>query len=158
MSRYSISARRRPRSSRIISPSLATPRARIWCFGHSCRKKLRVVRGREEEPVQGWAQDPDWRPVPTAIVGYKGVGKVRLAYVLYPLPEGKASPIETVEQLPVFADDRPVEDAIGLCIRFRDGRTHTILCADGPGVRRRVGALETDASIEWTDRFQGRVQ
>ncbi len=119
---------------------------------------LSVVQGREEEPVQGWAQDPNWRPVPTAVVGTKGAGKVRLAYVLYPLAEGKASPIESVEQLPVVVGGQKVEDAVGLRVRFRDGREHTILCADRPGVRRRAGTLETDAVIEWSDGTQSRKQ
>ena len=46
-----------------------------------------IVKGREEEPVQGWAGDP-WRPVPTAVVGLRGRGRMEVATVVCPQIEG----------------------------------------------------------------------
>ena len=107
----------------VVTRNAKGPNMVLWPVA---AQSLSVVQGREEEPVQGWAQDPDWRPVPTAVVGSKGAGKVRLACVLYPLAEGKTSPIETVEQLPVVAGGRrwrtpsacAFVSAMVMCIRF----------------------------------------
>jgi hypothetical protein len=134
-----------------ITRNAKGPNMVLWPLPLSAQE-LSVVQGREEEPVQGWAQDPNWRPVPTAVVGDKRAGQVRLAYVFYPLPEGKSSPIESVEHIPVSAGDKPADNAVALRIHFRDGRTHTVLCADRPGVRRSAGSLETDAAMDWTDK------
>ena len=135
----------------VVTRNAKGPNIVLWPLG---AQEISVVKGREEEPVQGWAQDPDWRAVPTAIIGANGVGKMRMAYVLYPLAEGKTSPIESVEQLPVSVGDKTVDDAIGLRIRFRDGHVHTILCAEQPGTHRRAGTLGTDAVAEWSDTLE----
>lgn len=55
--------------------------------------RLEVVKGLEEEPVQGWANSP-WRPVPTAIVRANGVGRIRLVTILEPTAPGKKSRID----------------------------------------------------------------
>jgi hypothetical protein len=105
-----------------------------------------VVKGVEEEPVQGWADGP-WRPVPTAVFTCRGRDTVRLLTVVYPLPPGARSPVRAVEPLEVTAGGRPDPRAVALRVRFEDGARHTLLLADGPGVRRRCEGLESEAEL-----------
>jgi hypothetical protein len=64
--------------------------------------EVEVVKGREDEPVQGWANHP-WRPVPTAVYRLRASGPADMLHLLYPLAAGEP-PIATVEALPVAAD------------------------------------------------------
>lgn len=105
-----------------------------------------VVKGVEDEPVQGWANGP-WRPVPTAVFTCKGRGTVRLLTVVYPLKPGARNPVRAVERLEVTATGRPEPGAVALRVRFEDGARHTFLIADGPGARRRCEGLETEADL-----------
>jgi hypothetical protein len=45
---------------------------------------VEIVKGRQDEPVQGWASGP-WRAIPVAIYHRSGVGTVRFDFVLTPL-------------------------------------------------------------------------
>ena len=110
---------------------------------------VQVVKGVEEEPVQGWAGRP-WRPVPTAVITAQASGKLRMVTVLYPLAPGAKPPIESVELLPVTAGAKPAADAAAVQIRFTDGRVHTLLVAERAGVVHRCGELETEAEVHWT--------
>jgi hypothetical protein len=65
--------------------------------------QVRVVSG-QEEPVQGWANDP-WRAVPTAVYTKEGPGVVRFLYVLYPTRPGQPLPVASVEALPLTQAD-----------------------------------------------------
>ncbi len=103
---------------------------------------VEVVKGVEDEPVQGWAGSP-WRPVPTAIFRRSGAGITRLVTMIYPLSKDARLPVESVEML-------PVTDAVAFQIRFTDGRTHVFLYADKGGLKRRYGQFETDAAVEFT--------
>lgn len=77
--------------------------------------ELRVVKGIEEEPVQGWARDPKWKPVPTAVLSWKASGRNERATVLYPVAPGKALPVSSV------ALERS-QGGMDLSIGFSDGR------------------------------------
>jgi hypothetical protein len=105
-----------------------------------------VVKGLQEEPVQGWANGP-WRPVPTAVITRTAAGKVRMTTVLYPLAPGVKFPIRSVAAVPVTAEGEPAGDAVGVRICFSDGVEHTLLVADRPGVRRQCGGMETTAEL-----------
>ncbi|MEN6498325.1 MAG: alginate lyase family protein [Thermoguttaceae bacterium] len=116
-----------------------------------------VVKGREEEPVQGWANQP-WRPVPTAIFRCKAAGKVHWVTVLYPLPPGAKSPIQAVEAIPVQSGTVAADDAVALRIHFRDGAVHLLFHADRAGVRHRYGDVETEATLRWTGVRDGKSE
>lgn len=120
----------------------------------STKLTAEVVKGVEEEPVQGWANQP-WRPVPTAIFRCKAAGKVRLMTVLYPLPSDTRSPIQSVESIPVTAGTTAANDAIALRIQYRDGTAHTLFHADRAGVRHQYADTETDAAFHWTGTRNG---
>jgi hypothetical protein len=111
---------------------------------------VEVVRGREEEPVQGWAAQP-WRPVPTAVYTWSGKGVMQVATLLFPLAPGQRSPVKSVRQVPVTVEGKPSADAIGLRVEFADGRVHTILHAERSAVRRQCESIDTQAEVLWTD-------
>ena len=100
-----------------------------------------VVKGREEEEVQGWAAEP-WRPVPTAVYHKSGKGVVRFVTVLYPTARGQALPVAAVEPVQVAG-----EDAVAARIRLADGRSHLFLQADAPGKPRAFDGWSTDGEL-----------
>ena len=75
--------------------------------------KVEIVKGRSEEPVQGWANYP-WKPVPTAIFRRRG-GGLKFIMVLYPIPKDGKLPIESVEE----TDE-------GYVVSFKDGTRHIL--------------------------------
>lgn len=120
------------------------------CFAGAGPLKIDVVQGLTEEPVQGWAQGP-WRPVPTAVCRWNAKGKSRLATVLYPVPPGRQSPVQTVALRPVTCQGEPADDALALEIRFVDGRHHTLLAADKSGRKRTCQGHVTEAEFYFND-------
>ncbi len=84
---------------------------------------VEVVKGIEDEPVQGWANYP-WRPVPTAIFRRSGSGTTRFVTLIHPLSPGIEPPVESVESLPT------ADDSVAFQIRFADGRKHIFTYAD----------------------------
>ncbi len=98
---------------------------------------VQVVKG-QDDPVQGWANDP-WRPAPAAIYTRKGRGTTWFAYALYPTRAGQRMPIVSVE--PILATD----EALGVTVRFSDGRADCLLFSHRPGHRTDFGAFSTDA-------------
>jgi hypothetical protein len=110
---------------------------------------VEMVKGVEDEPVQGWANYP-WRPVPTAVFRRSGSVPTRFVTLAYPLPAGTELPVESVESLPVTADGVTSADAVAFQIGFADGQTHAFLYADRGGVKRRYGQFETEAAVEFT--------
>jgi len=109
---------------------------------------VEVVKGVEDEPVQGWANYP-WRPVPTAIFSRSGSGTKRFVTLTYPLSTGAELPVESVEALPVTVEGAPSPDAVAFQIRFADGQTHVFLYADRGGLKRSYGQFETEAAVEF---------
>ncbi len=107
--------------------------------------EVNVVKGLEEEPVQGWANNP-WRPVPTAIYRVRAKGPVDMLQVLYPVAAGKELPIAEVAAIPVEAE----APAVGAAIRFKDGAAHYFVQCREPGTDGRnvhFADFETDARI-----------
>lgn len=115
---------------------------------------VEIVRGREEEPVQGWAARP-WRPVPTTVYSCSGKGVVRMATVLYPVASKARSPLKNVQLLPTTTEGKACDDAIALRLEFTDGPAHILLHADRPGVRHQCGSVSTEAQVYWTDERTG---
>lgn len=58
---------------------------------------VEIVKGREEEPVQGWASSP-WRAIPTAIYRKSGRGVTQFLFVLEPLAKGTQPAVSRVEK------------------------------------------------------------
>ena len=108
---------------------------------------VEVVKGVEDEPVQGWA-NYSWRPVPTAVFRRSGPGITRFVTLVYPLSADTELPVESAETLLVTADGAPSPDALAFRIRFAGGQTHVFLYADTGGINRRYGQFETQAAVE----------
>jgi hypothetical protein len=104
---------------------------------------LNIVKGREEEPVQGWANGP-WRPVPTAVIHWKAAGPSHLGYVLHPVAQGAACPVRALEPL-------PVEGAFAFRVNFADGRTGLFVERPAPGGVLRFGNAETDGQVAYLE-------
>lgn len=99
---------------------------------------VQVVKGIEEEPVQGWAQP--WRPVPTALFRMRGKGTQRMTYVLVPSVGKGETPLVRVEPLP-----GPEElGAVAGKITFTNGEAHSVLLGGREGRESRFGEFVTD--------------
>ena len=99
---------------------------------------VEIVKGKEEDPVQGWGNDP-WRPIPTAIYTQKGSGTTWFAYALYPTPAGQTSPITSVTS---FSDS---DRSLGLKVELEDGASDTVLISEDSGREISIGDYSTDA-------------
>lgn len=99
---------------------------------------VEIVKGKEDDPVQGWANDP-WRPVPTAVYSQKGSGTTWLAHALYPTRAGETSPIVAVTRI------ASSDNAIGLTVAFENGASDTVLVSQDPGEEKSIGNYTTDA-------------
>ncbi len=106
----------------------------------------RVVKGVEQEPVQGWAQGP-WRPVPTAIATGKFVRKAKIVTLLYPLKPNAENPVRSVKLAPVRSGGKVAEDAVAVAIDLADGARHCLLVAERPGVDREWEGGSTRAAL-----------
>lgn len=105
---------------------------------------VEVVKGVEEEPVQGWANGP-WRAVPTALYRWQAAGVTRQVFVLYPTPTGQECPVVRVAPLPVTTADGQPAAATGARIEFADGTVHLYCNTDSGAGLCRFGGYETDA-------------
>lgn len=85
---------------------------------------VEIVKGKEEEPVQGWAGSP-WRAIPTAIYRKSGAGVARFLFVLEPL---KADAAPAVKQLAPGASG-----VFSARIGFADGRWLEVAKTDRDG-------------------------
>jgi hypothetical protein len=104
---------------------------------------VQVVKGVEEEPVQGWAQEP-WRAVPTALYHWTAKGTSRVTYVLVPTPAGGTNPVTEIRPIPVAAAGGTPANATAVEIRFRDGSRHMYLYADKGAGKCVFGGFVTD--------------
>jgi hypothetical protein len=145
-----------PESAAMVTRDVKEANLVVWPVA-AAKLDVAVVKGIKEEPVQGWANGP-WRPVPTAVMTGKGAGTFRMATVLYPLAPGAACPIRSVSLLPVTADGKPSSDTLALRLSFADGREHTLLVADRPGVRRQCDGITTEAQLFGRLRTADRAQ
>ncbi len=134
-----------PKAGAVATQSDKDANLVVWPVSPA-RLTTTVVKGVEEEPVQGWANGP-WRPVPTAVVQCKAAGKLRIATVLYPVAPGAKCPIQSVELLPVTASGKPADDATAVRIRFAGGAEHDLLVAERAGVERKVEGIVSAAEL-----------
>jgi len=119
---------------------------------------LRVVKGVEEEPVQGYANGP-WRPVPTALYEWKTTGPSRVTYIIYPTASGQASPVKEVKAVPVTNDLGQPANASAADILFTDGSHHLYLYADAGAGTCHFGGYRSDGrSALIALDVQGNVQ
>lgn len=84
---------------------------------------VEIVKGKEDEPVQGWANSP-WRAIPTAIYRKSAPGVVRFLFVLEPTAKGAQASVRRVESM---AKRDPVH---GARIVFADGRALEVGLSD----------------------------
>jgi len=104
---------------------------------------LRVVKGVEEEPVQGYANGP-WRAVPTALYEWKTTGASRVTYVITPTAAGQTSPVKEVKTIPVTTDAGQPANASAADIIFTDGSHHLYLYADAGTGTCHFGGYKSD--------------
>ena len=90
------------------------------------RLTVEIVKGREEDPVQGWAGQP-WRAIPTAVYRRSDHGVARLQFVLEPTAKGTGPAVSRLESTST--------PSAGLVtrIRFADGRVLEISPSDKTG-------------------------
>jgi hypothetical protein len=127
---------------------------------------VRVISGQETPVVQGWMPFAPYkcRPIPTPIFETTRSGPTSLAYVIYPTKAGEKCPVEKVEPLAVTPPSPPLlregeggcARAVGLSIRFADGRTDYFVQTDTPGKVRFVD-FESDGTMTYVRTEGGRV-
>lgn len=93
----------------------------------------KIVSGQEEPVVQGWAPTGGAvalkvKPIPTPTFEITASGPTWMAYVLYPTATGAACPVRCVDRVEMSAE--PEVKAIGLAVRFDNGRTDYFVQAD----------------------------
>lgn len=101
---------------------------------------VEIVKGKTEEPVQGWANGP-WRSIPTAIYTAQGTGTVRMAFTLEPVAAG-ASP--KVKALRVLAG---ITDGLALELTLSDGTRWVIVQRDAAGEPVNVAGVRAQKEI-----------
>ena len=108
---------------------------------------LNVVKGKKNEPVQGWANSP-WRAVPTAIYRKSAKGLVRMAFVIAPWAKGSHCPIVSVESTQTEGN------GIAGVVRLANGETHRFVFSDEVDKPVRAGSLRCEgyAAVEIRDR------
>jgi len=79
---------------------------------------VEIVKGKEDEPVQGWANSP-WRAIPTAIYRKSGKGVTQFLFVLEPFAKGAQPAVRRVE--------KRADSALAARIVFTDGHTLEIV-------------------------------
>ena len=104
---------------------------------------VQVVKGRTEEPVQGWVNGP-WRAAPTAVYHWTAQGPSRVTYVLYPTAAGKQSPVTAVKPLAVTDDQGNPARASACEISFADGSRHLYCYAETGAGTCHFGGYATD--------------
>lgn len=107
---------------------------------------VRIVSGQKEPIVQGWIRDGAYtcRPIPTPIFSREQSGPSSFAYVFYPTPEGGKCPVVGVDALDVKSDSR----ALGLAVRFDNGRVDYFVQLDKPG-KAQFGGFESDGLVTY---------
>lgn len=104
---------------------------------------VQVVKGVEEEPVQGWAQSP-WHAIPTALYHWEANQPTRVTYVMYPTAAGETCPVKEVRALPVTDAQGQPAKANAAEIIFNDGTRHLYLYADKDAGTCSFGGYQTD--------------
>ncbi len=108
--------------------------------------QVEVVKGVEEEPVQGWAWTVpgDDHAVPTAVYRLSGTGEQVMAYVLWPLHAGEESPVRGLARIDAGAGAAAGE------ITLQDGSRHLFAFQSEPG-EMSFGDFGTDAQVAFVE-------
>ncbi|MBM4084409.1 MAG: hypothetical protein FJ272_06435 [Planctomycetes bacterium] len=103
--------------------------------------KVAVVKGKTEEPVQGWSHvNGPWRAVPTAIFSKEWTERTQLLYVVHPSPPG-ATATPAVTRLDAKGD------GLAVCVE-RPGRAKDFfLVQSKPGTLMEAGDVVSDAEV-----------
>ncbi len=107
---------------------------------------VEVVKGVEEEPVQGWSWAMLGRrgAIPTAIYRLSGAGEQTMVYVLWPVEAGGASPISGLEPLDAGAD------AVAGALTLADGSRHSFVFQPR-AAEAHFGEFSTDAEVAFVE-------
>ncbi|MEI6502821.1 MAG: hypothetical protein WCP21_17565, partial [Armatimonadota bacterium] len=104
---------------------------------------VEVVKGVQEEPVQGWVNGP-WRPAPTALYHWTAQGRTTATYVVHPTAAGAPNPVVSVQTLPVTDAQGQPARATACAITFADGSRHLYCTADKDAGTVSFGGCTTD--------------
>jgi len=104
---------------------------------------VEVVKGVQEEPVQGWVNGP-WRPAPTALYHWTAQGRTTATYVVCPTAAGAQNPVVSVQTLPVTDAQGQPAKATACTITFADGTRHLYCTADNDAGTVSFGGYQTD--------------
>ncbi|MGC9318824.1 MAG: heparinase II/III family protein, partial [Armatimonadota bacterium] len=106
-----------------------------------------VVKGREEEPVQGWAWTVpgDDHAVPTAVYHLSGAGPQTLAYVLWPVADGEQPPVASIDRIET-GDVAVVAGEIAL-----EGGSRHLFVFQPRGEDVEFGGFRTDAEVAFVE-------
>ncbi|MGD9496716.1 MAG: alginate lyase family protein, partial [Armatimonadota bacterium] len=107
---------------------------------------VEVVKGVEEEPVQGWSWAMIGRSgaIPTAIYRLSGAGVQTMAYVLWPVEANGAPPLATLERL-----DAP-EGTLAGVLALADGSRHAFVFQPR-AAEAAFGGSTTDAEVAFVE-------
>ncbi|MCD4823801.1 MAG: heparinase II/III family protein, partial [Phycisphaerae bacterium] len=104
--------------------------------------KAKVVKGKENPPVQGWtAYREKLLAVPTAIFSKKWHKSTDVVTVLYPFVAGAKCPVKSVT--PIESKD----GVIAARITLADGSDHIYLSNPKPGNMVKLAGIETDGEV-----------
>jgi hypothetical protein len=117
---------------------------------------VEIVKGKSEEPVQGWANHP-WRPIPTAIYTAAGTGTVRMAFALEPVGAGETPKVAGLKVLPGVTDGVALEltlaDGTRWVVVERDAASEEAVSVAGVQATREVTVASGPAEGTLTERF-----
>jgi len=115
--------------------------------------KVEVVKGVEEEPVQGWS----WAAlshkgaIPTAIYRLSGSGEQAMCYILWPLPAGEELPVAGCKRLDAS------DDTIAGEITLTDGSRHLFVFSPR-AQHTSFGGFQTDAEVAFVEvKADGKI-
>jgi len=107
---------------------------------------VEVVKGREEEPVQGWSYAMVGRrgAIPTAVYTLSGAGEQTMVHLLWPAAAGTEPPVTALRRLDAGAG------AVAGEIALADGSRQLFLFQTEPGARSFAG-YQTDAEVAFVE-------
>lgn len=116
---------------------------------------VNIISGQEEPIVQGWirAGGYECRPIPTPIFELERSGSAAFGYVFYPTPAGIKCPVVKVEPLTVQG-----ASAMGMAIRFENGRTDYFVQCEKPGAHVKFGKFDSTAQVSYIRTEKGYVR
>ncbi len=102
--------------------------------------QVEIVKGKTEEPVQGWSNGP-WRAIPTAIYSTTGTGVTRMAFVMEPVGVGETRKVKSVKVVPGVTGGTALE------IELADGSRRVLVQRDQPGEVKDIAGIATSHEI-----------